>query len=130
MTKENFRDWRWNQHMGRSVDEALAEIEREAHIRLKCFDKWVTEGRLSWVDAFDRLERLLSAVKHLRDLQTANKLDELRSTQIGVNTDHSEVEDWARQAHNAVSNTVPFHQPTPTTAPESTTEGGLRQNMA
>jgi hypothetical protein len=130
MTKENFRDWRWNQHMGRSVDEALAEIEREAHIRLKCFDKWVGEGRLSWVDAFDRLERLLSAVKHLRDMQTANKLDELRNTALGVNTDHSEVEAWAAEAKNVIAKTVMFNQTPPTTAQESSEGSELRQNMA
>jgi len=130
MTKENFRDWRWNQHMGRSVDEALAEIEREAHIRLKCFDKWVAEGRLSWVDAFDRLERLLSAVKHLRDMQTANKLDELRNTELGVNTDHSDVEAWARDARNEITNTIPFAQSDSTTAQKATETEGNRQKTA
>lgn len=116
--------------MSRSIDEALSEVEREAHIRLKCFDKWVGEGRLSWVDAFDRLERLLSAIKHLRDMQTANKLDELRSIGPDQVTDQRQVEEWAAEAHRKIDNTISFTQPTPTTATEAAAEGHLRQNTA
>src|SRR5262245_32402061 len=43
----SFREYRWNQHMNRPLDEALSEVERECHVRLKCFDKWVNEGKLS-----------------------------------------------------------------------------------
>lgn len=102
MQLTKFAEWRWNQHMNRSLDEALAEVEREAHVRLKCFDRWVEQGKLSWVDAYDRMERLLSAVKHMRDLQTQLKLAELRNTPLGVNTDRNQVEGWAEQAHEAV----------------------------
>lgn len=130
MIKEQFRDWRWNQHMGRSVDEALSEIEREAHIRLKCFDKWVAEGRLSWVDAFDRLERLMSAVKHLRDMQTAAKLEELRSTQPNQATDPRQVEAWAQAAHQTVEDSAPTNVVTPFTAPEAPSLEARRQNTA
>lgn len=66
----NFAKWRWNEHMDRSVEEALSEIEREINVRTRCYDRWVTEGRVSLVDAHDRQERMLSAVKHLRDYQT------------------------------------------------------------
>lgn len=45
----------------RSVEEAQAEVERELNVRRKCFGRWVTEGKLSKVDANDRLERLESA---------------------------------------------------------------------
>lgn len=61
--------WRWNQHMQRSIDEATSELEREAHVRTRCYDRWIEEGKVSRVDAWDRQERLLSAVKHLRDYQ-------------------------------------------------------------
>ena len=105
MQMQPFREWRWNQHMHRSLEEALAEVEREIQVRLKCFDKWVGEGRLSFVDAFDRMERMLSAVKHLRDLQTLRKVEELGATQLGVNTDHSQVEQWAQAAHQAAEHT-------------------------
>lgn len=130
MTKENFRDWRWNQHMGRSVDEALSEVEREAHIRLKCFDKWVAEGRLSWVDAFDRLERLLSAIKHLRDMQTANKLDELRSIGPDQATDQRQVEEWASEVHRRIDNAPSQDQVIPFTAQEAPSLEARRQNSA
>jgi hypothetical protein len=55
--------------MGRSMDEALSELEREAHIRMRCYDRWIQEGRVSRVDAWDRLERILSAISYLRVAQ-------------------------------------------------------------
>lgn len=61
--------WSWNEHMQRSADEALSELEREAHVRIRCYDRWISEGRVSRVDAWDRLERLLTAIRLLR---TAN----------------------------------------------------------
>jgi len=54
---------------GRSIDEALSEVERELNVRLKCFDRWVSEGRLSYVDAKDRLERLMRAMQILEHLE-------------------------------------------------------------
>ena len=42
-------------------DEALSEIEREVAVRLRCFDRWVADGKLSYVDGRDRLHRLISA---------------------------------------------------------------------
>jgi hypothetical protein len=44
-----------------TVDEALSEIEREIAVRQRCFDRWVADGKLSYVDARDRLRRLISA---------------------------------------------------------------------
>jgi hypothetical protein len=61
--------WNWNQHMNRDVEESLSELERETQVRMRCFDRWVSEGKMSRTDAVDRLERQLSAVKHLRDYQ-------------------------------------------------------------
>lgn len=55
----------------RSRDEAAAELEREANVRFKCFDKWVAVGKLSQVDAQDRIERLISAWHYLRDTDEA-----------------------------------------------------------
>jgi len=57
--------------MTRSTEEALSELEREAHVRLRCFDRWVSEGRVSRVDAWDRLERLLTAIRLLREYMGA-----------------------------------------------------------
>jgi hypothetical protein len=93
--------------MGRPIDEALAELEREAHIRLKCFDRWVEQGKLSWTDAFNRMEALLSAVKLLRDVQTAAKLAELDRTRPGGVTDPHQVEAFFREAHSTVDNATP-----------------------
>lgn len=46
--------------------EAIAEVEREAQVRIRCFDRWISEGKVSRVDAWDRMERILSAVNYLR----------------------------------------------------------------
>jgi hypothetical protein len=34
-------------------------------VRKRLFDNWVSQGRMSWVDAHDRLERQCSALKHM-----------------------------------------------------------------
>lgn len=57
--------------MSRTIDEAISELEREAHIRIRCYDRWIQEGKVSRVDAWDRLERLLSGIKHLRKFADA-----------------------------------------------------------
>jgi hypothetical protein len=119
MQIQPFREYRWNQHMSRNIAEAISEVEREAHIRIKCFDKWVQEGRLSWVDAHDRLERLLSAVKLLRDLQTTQRVEEIRGTEIGVNSTPSQDTTWAQNAHAAVDAAVEQGKVIPLTAPEA-----------
>jgi hypothetical protein len=67
--KQAIRDWSWVDHMHRSIEEALSEIEREAQVRKVCYDRWVGEGKLSYVEATDRMERVLSAIKLLRDYQ-------------------------------------------------------------
>lgn len=61
--------WSWAAHMARPVEEALSELEREAQVRSRCFDRWVAEGRVSYIDARDRQERLLSAIRLLREHQ-------------------------------------------------------------
>jgi hypothetical protein len=125
-----FRDWRWNQHMTRSIDEALMEVEREAHIRIKCFDNWVAAGKLSWSDAYDRLERLLSAIKHLRDMQTQLKLTELRETKLNTPASGDQVAAFAQEAHDLI-NTVAFPAETPAdTAPQASSEKATRQSIA
>lgn len=46
-------------------DEALSELHRECNVRKRCYDRWVTEGRLTAVDARDRLDRLIAAIHFL-----------------------------------------------------------------
>lgn len=50
----------------RSIEEALSEVERELQVRLRCYDRWVKEGKLSGVDAKDRVERLQAAIAYLK----------------------------------------------------------------
>lgn len=74
-----FTDYKANVQGNRSEDEAIAEIQREVEVRKRIYDRWVSEGRLSWVDANDRLSRLLTALRHftgakLLDVTTSGEL--------------------------------------------------------
>jgi len=53
---------------GRSVEEALIEVDRELNVRRRCFPDWVNAGKLSMGDAKDRLERLARACQLLSEL--------------------------------------------------------------
>jgi hypothetical protein len=55
----------------RTLEEAQSEVERECEVRRRCFDKWIGEGRISRIDANDRLERMISANIFLKKLLTA-----------------------------------------------------------
>lgn len=44
-----------------TLAEAMDELDREAKVRMRCFPKWVDEGRISQTEARDRLRRLLKA---------------------------------------------------------------------
>jgi hypothetical protein len=53
---------------GRTLGEAVDEVEREFNVRERCFPKWIQDGRLTKTDAKDRLERLGAACYFLRAL--------------------------------------------------------------
>jgi hypothetical protein len=55
-------------HFQEQCDEALSELERELQVRERCFPRWVAEGRVSRIDARDRLDRQKKAVIILRAL--------------------------------------------------------------
>ncbi len=44
-----------------SLEEAWSEIVRECGVRERVYDKWVTDMKLSWADARDRLARCREA---------------------------------------------------------------------
>jgi len=44
------------------LEPALDELERELNVRMRCFDKWISEGRMSGTDARDRVSRLMGAI--------------------------------------------------------------------
>lgn len=46
-----------------SAEEAIAEVEREIAVRVRCFPRWIEEGRVSAIDARDRLSRLKKALQ-------------------------------------------------------------------
>ena len=43
------------------IDAAVGEIQRERLVRERCFPRWVEEGKLSRIDAKDRLDRQILA---------------------------------------------------------------------
>lgn len=63
--KVPFADFTANQNGNRTLDEAISEIQREIDVRRRLYDRWVTEGKFSYVDGHDRLERMLTALKIL-----------------------------------------------------------------
>ena len=44
-----------------SPQAAVDELERELNVRLRCFPRWIAEGRVSRTDAQDRIDRLHTA---------------------------------------------------------------------
>jgi hypothetical protein len=69
-TPDKIAQWSWRDHWNRDIEEALSELEREAQVRSRCMDRWVTECKVSYIDARDRQERLLSSIRHLREYQS------------------------------------------------------------
>lgn len=53
---------------GVTIEEAISEVDREVRLRQRCYDRWVSEGRLSAIDARDRLMRLEAAQAFLTEL--------------------------------------------------------------
>jgi hypothetical protein len=56
---------------GRTIDldTCMDELQREFQVRLRCYDRWIAEGKLSYSDARDRHQRLRAAIAHLAALQ-------------------------------------------------------------
>jgi hypothetical protein len=49
----------------RSVKEAYSEVSRELQVRERCFDDWVSKGKMTDIDAQDRFDRMASALHYL-----------------------------------------------------------------
>ena len=47
----------------RSSAEAASEVLRELQVRRRCYTRWVDDGKLTAVEARDRLERLERALE-------------------------------------------------------------------
>jgi len=67
----------------RPVIEALSEVSRELGVRMRCYDRWVDDGKLSSVDATDRYCRLEAAKKYLQLLVDK---DLVREFEVDANT--------------------------------------------
>jgi hypothetical protein len=44
-----------------TLEAAIGEVNRERQVRERCYPRWVAEGKLSKIDAKDRLARIINA---------------------------------------------------------------------
>lgn len=65
MQKIAFSKYTVREHGTTTLEEAKAEVMREIDVRRRLYDRWVAEARMSWVDANDRLKRLMTAFHYL-----------------------------------------------------------------
>jgi hypothetical protein len=57
-----------------TIEEALSELEREYQVRERCYDRWIQDGKVSRIDARDRMERLAAAICALQAMQAAGQV--------------------------------------------------------
>lgn len=50
----------------RPLTEASDELAREMNVRLKCYDRWVAEGKMTQTEAQERFDRLATAACYLK----------------------------------------------------------------
>lgn len=93
----------------RTIQEACDEVRRELDVRRKIFDRWVMEGKLSRTDAHDRLERMLSALHWLIEL------DRIQSKHMAEQMSSAgEAEpEWAIKAKEEVERAIAAQNITP-----------------
>lgn len=53
--------------------DAVQEVEREANVRMKCYDRWVAEGKMSAEEARKRMNAIVSAWHYLSDTDQARE---------------------------------------------------------
>jgi polyhydroxyalkanoate synthesis regulator phasin len=56
-----------------TVADAVQEVEREANVRMKCYDRWVAEGKMSLEEARKRMNAIVSAWHYLSDTEQARE---------------------------------------------------------
>lgn len=54
--------------------EAVAEIERESNVRMKCYDRWIAEGKMTDDEASKRMNALVAAWHMAVDTDIGRKL--------------------------------------------------------
>lgn len=60
-----------NEQPARPLNEAISECSRELKVRERCYARWVSEGKLTDVDAQDRYDRMASAIAWMERYQDA-----------------------------------------------------------
>lgn len=57
-----------------TLEHAASEVDRELQVRARLYDRWIAEGKISYIDAKDRFLRLMWAAEFLQkavDLNSA-----------------------------------------------------------
>lgn len=67
----------------RNLEESMSEVKREINVRQRCYDKWVSEGKMTAIDAQDRMDRIVSAEEWLTAL---SKMDGTLLATAGLDT--------------------------------------------
>ncbi len=57
-----------------TCEDAIAEIERESNIRMKCYDRWISEGKMTPEEAELRMGGLVSAWHFLSDSEEGRQM--------------------------------------------------------
>lgn len=52
----------------RSPNEALDEVTRELNVRTKCYDRWVSEGKMTQTEAQNRFDGMVTAAVILKTM--------------------------------------------------------------
>jgi hypothetical protein len=50
------------------IEEAISEVEREKNVRVRCYPRWVDDGKFSRVEANDRMRRIDYALDLLKSM--------------------------------------------------------------
>jgi len=57
-----------------TLDDARKEIERESNVRMKCYDRWVAEGKMTQTEADTRMGSLVAAWHFLADTEQGQEM--------------------------------------------------------
>lgn len=71
--REEFRNWDTSK-CSHDIAQATAELEREGNVRMKCYDRWVADGKMTPEEARLRMGSLVSAWHFLQTTHDAKQL--------------------------------------------------------
>lgn len=58
---------------------AIDELEREKAVRIRCYDNWINQKKLSVTEARDRMDRLQWSIRYLRNAQDLYRAEHVQN---------------------------------------------------